>query len=85
MLTSKDQSELMKLMVKISGAKRGIEVGTFTGYSALCFAEALPEDGKLYCLDTSEEWTNVAKEYWEKAGVSDKIELILDEGVKTLD
>eukprot|EP00345_Euplotes_harpa_P005782 CAMPEP_0168327086 /NCGR_PEP_ID=MMETSP0213-20121227/5693_1 /TAXON_ID=151035 /ORGANISM="Euplotes harpa, Strain FSP1.4" /LENGTH=177 /DNA_ID=CAMNT_0008329933 /DNA_START=153 /DNA_END=686 /DNA_ORIENTATION=+ len=80
-----DQAELMKILVQISGAKKGIEVGVFTGYSSLCMAEGLPEDGKLYCLDVSEEWTDIGKKYWELAGVQDKIELILAPAVETLD
>src|SRR5690606_16245011 len=59
------------------GARRILEVGTFTGYSALCFARALPEGGKLLCCDVSEEWTQVAERYWRKAGLPDRIELRL--------
>ena len=55
----------MAFILKVMGAKRGIEVGTFTGYSALCLAEALPQDGKLICFDVSEEFTNVGKQFWE--------------------
>jgi len=57
MLTAPDQAEHMKFIVKAIKAKKGIEVGTFTGYSALCFAEALPDNGKLICLDVCEEFT----------------------------
>ena len=85
MLTAQDQAELMKIMVQISGAKKGIEIGVFTGYSALCMAEGLPENGKLYALDINEGWTNIGKKYWEEAGVADKIELILAPGIETLD
>ena len=85
MLTAQDQAELMKMLVQITGAKKGIEIGVFTGYSALCLAEGLPEDGKLFALDISEEWTNLGKKYWEEAGVADKIDLILAPGVETLD
>uniref|UniRef100_A0A7S3KC42 SAM-dependent methyltransferase n=1 Tax=Euplotes crassus TaxID=5936 RepID=A0A7S3KC42_EUPCR len=85
MLSSQEQGELMKLLVAISGAKKGIEVGVFTGYSALCLAEGLPEDGKLYALDVSEEWTSIGQKYWEEAGVADKIELILAPAIETLD
>ncbi len=85
MLASQDQSQLMKMMVQISSSKKGFEVGTFTGYSALSLAEGLPEDGKLYCLDVSEEFTEVGKKYWKEAGVEDKIELIIAPGVETLD
>ena len=77
--------ELMRLMVQLQGGKRGVEVGTFTGYSALCFAEALPEDGKLTCLDVSKEFTDLAREHWKKAGLDHKIDLILGPAVETLD
>ena len=54
----------MKLLVKVTKSKRGIEIGTFTGYSSLCFAEGIGEGGHLLCCDVSEEWTNIAKKYW---------------------
>ena len=75
----------MKMMIQISQAKRGIEVGTFTGYSALVMAEGLPDDGKLIALDISEEWTSLGKKYWKEAGVDHKIDLILGDGCETLD
>jgi predicted O-methyltransferase YrrM len=84
-MTAQDQSELMKMMVMTSKAKKGIEVGTFTGYSALCLAEGLPEDGKLICLDISEEYTTIAQKYWKEAGVDHKIDLRIAPGVETLD
>ena len=85
MLTAVEQAELMKMMVKLSWAKKGIEVGTFTGYSALWLAEGLPEDGQLICLDISEEWTSVGLKYWKQAGVDTKIDLRIAPGVQTLD
>ena len=85
MLSSQEQGELMKMLVQITGSKKGIEVGTFTGYSALCFAEGLPVGGKLYALDVSEEWTDIGKPFWEEAGVADKIELIIGPAIETLD
>ena len=85
MITGRDQAELLKFMVGLMGAKRGIEVGTFTGYSALCFAEALPEDGKLVCLDVSKEFTDLAVKYWKKAGVDHKIELQLGPATEYLE
>ena len=85
MLTALDQGELMKTMVQIAGAKKGIEVGTFTGYSALWLAEGLQEGGKLICLDVSEEWTNIGKKYWKKAGVEERIDLRIAPGIETLD
>lgn len=77
MLSAPDQAEHMKFLVKMSKAKKGIELGTFTGYSALCMAEGLPEDGKLITIDVSEQYTNIAKKYWAEAGVDKKIELRL--------
>jgi predicted O-methyltransferase YrrM len=75
----------MSFLIKLAKAKKGIELGTFTGYSALCLAESLPEDGKLICSDISEEWTNIAKMYWVEAGVDKKIDLVLKPGHEVLD
>jgi caffeoyl-CoA O-methyltransferase len=66
------------------GAREAIEVGTFTGYSALAVARALPPDGRLLCLDVSEEWTSIGRRYWDEAGVGDKVELRLGPGLDTL-
>lgn len=85
MLTEKAQAELMKKMIQISKVKKGIEIGTFTGYSSLCLAEGLPEDGKLVCCDVSEEFTSIAKEFWNKAGVEHKIDLIIKPAIETLE
>jgi caffeoyl-CoA O-methyltransferase len=79
-----DQGQLMALLVKAIGAKRIIEVGTFTGYSALSMAEALPEDGRLVACDVSKEWTAIARRYWQEAGVAEKIDLRLGEAIDTL-
>ena len=79
-----EQGAFMTLLARLIGAKRAIEVGTFTGYSALCVARGLPEDGQLICCDVSEEWTSIARRYWEKAGVSDRIELRLGPAIETL-
>lgn len=80
-----DQARLMALLVKLMGARRCIEVGVFTGYSALAVALALPADGTLVACDVSEEWTAVARRHWEKAGVASRIELRLAPAVQTLD
>ncbi len=80
-----DQGALMALLVKLLGARRTIEVGVFTGYSSLAVALALPADGKVVACDISEEWTSMARRYWEKAGVAGKIDLRLAPAVKTLD
>jgi caffeoyl-CoA O-methyltransferase len=70
-----EQGALMALLVAATGARDIVEVGTFTGYSALCLARALPDVGRLLCLDVSEEWTSIGRRAWEKAGVDGKIEL----------
>ena len=80
-----DQGQFMQLLVKMLGARRTIEVGVFTGYSSLAVALALPADGKVVACDVSEEWTAMARRYWEKAGVAGKIDLRLAPAVETLD
>ena len=85
MLTPADQAEHMAFMVRIAGSKKGIELGVFTGYTSLCFAEALPEDGKLIAIDVSEEFTGIAHKYWAEAGVDKRIDLRLDGGLKVLE
>ena len=80
-----DQGQFMGLLAKLVGAKRCIEIGVFTGYSSICVALALPPDGRIIACDVSEEWTSVARKYWEKAGVASKIELRLGPAVETLD
>ena len=72
-----EQGQLLAMLVQISRAKKVLEVGVFTGYSSICMARVLPERGKLTACDTSEEWTSIARRYWEKAEVSKKINLIL--------
>lgn len=79
-----DQGNLLTLLVQIVGARRVVEVGTFTGYSALCIARGLPDEGHLLCCDVSEEWTAIGREHWERAGVGDKIELRIGPGADTL-
>jgi predicted O-methyltransferase YrrM len=79
-----DQGALLALLVRTIGAKRAIEIGTFTGYSALAIAAALPAGGRLFCCDISEEWTAIARRYWKQAGVADRIELRLAPASKTL-
>jgi predicted O-methyltransferase YrrM len=84
MMTPPDVAALLGLLVRISGAKRAIEVGTFTGYGSLAIASALPADGKLICCDISEEWTAIGKRYWERAGVTARIDLRLAPARETL-
>ena len=85
MLIGKDQGIFMSMLVKSINATSAIEVGTFTGYSSTCIAMGLPENGRLICVDQSEEWTQIARRYWKAAGVSDKIELRLGDGRAVLE
>jgi caffeoyl-CoA O-methyltransferase len=80
-----EQGALMALLVQLVDARRCLEVGTFTGYSSLSVALAMPPDGRLVCCDISREWTDVARRYWAQAGVADKIELRLGPALDTLD
>jgi caffeoyl-CoA O-methyltransferase len=84
MQISPEQGAFMTLVTRIVGARSAVEVGTFTGYSALCIARGLPADGHLLCCDVSEEWTSVGGKYWEQAGVADRIELKIAPAVDTL-
>ncbi len=84
MQISPEQGAFLEQFARVLGAKRILEVGTFTGYSALCFARALPADGKLVCCDVSEEWASIARRYWRKAGLDDRIELHLAPAAETL-
>jgi predicted O-methyltransferase YrrM len=79
-----DQGALLALLVRSIGAKMALEIGTFTGYSALAVAMALPADGKLVCCDKSEEWTAIARRYWKEAAVAEKIELRLGPALETI-
>ncbi|MGH6814564.1 MAG: O-methyltransferase [Hyphomicrobiaceae bacterium] len=79
-----EQGHLLALLVRLIGARRVLEIGTFTGYSALAMALALPADGRLVTCDTSEEWTNIARTYWQRAGVADKIDLRIAPALTTL-
>ena len=85
MQISPEQGQLMSLLVKLLGARRAIEVGVFTGYSALTVALALPEDGRLLACDISDEYTRIGKPFWEQAHVARKIDLQLGPAVTTLD
>jgi len=79
-----DQATFLRLLVAATGARRAVEVGTFTGLSALAVARGLPADGRLLCLDVSEEWTNLARAAWKKAGVDGKIDLRIGPAADTL-
>ena len=74
----------MTLLTQLAGARNAIEIGTFTGYSSICIARGLTADGHLICCDISEEWTSIAKKYWEKAGLAGRIELRLAPAIHTL-
>jgi predicted O-methyltransferase YrrM len=85
MQISPEQGALMQLLVRLLGARRTLEVGTFTGYSALVVAEALPADGRVIACDISEEWTAIGRPFWRQAGVADRIDLRLRPAIETLD
>jgi caffeoyl-CoA O-methyltransferase len=85
MQISPEQGQFMALLVELMGARKTLEVGTFTGYSALVVALALPADGRVVACDVSEEWTSVARRYWDEAGVAHKIDLRLGPAWKTLE
>ena len=80
-----EQGALLQMLVKLTGARRTVEVGVFTGYSALAVALALPADGRVLACDISDEYTRVAGPYWQRAGVADRIELVLAPALQTLD
>jgi caffeoyl-CoA O-methyltransferase len=79
-----EQGAFMTLLTRAIGARRAVEVGTFTGYSALCVARGLPDDGRLLCCDVNEDWTSIGRRFWEKAGQAHKIELRLGPAAETL-
>jgi predicted O-methyltransferase YrrM len=85
MQISPDQGQFMALLVKLLQAKKTLEVGVFTGYSSLVVALALPPDGKVIACDVSEEFTSIARRYWQEAGVADKIDLRIAPALETLD
>jgi caffeoyl-CoA O-methyltransferase len=79
-----EQGAFMTILVRAIGARRAVEVGTFTGYSSLCIARGLAEGGTLLCCDVSEEWTSIARRAWQRAGVADRITLRLAPALDTL-
>jgi caffeoyl-CoA O-methyltransferase len=79
-----EQGAFLQLLTRVLGVRRAIEIGTFTGFSALCIARGLPVDGSLLCLDRNEEWTAIARRYWERAGVGGRIELRLGPALESL-
>jgi caffeoyl-CoA O-methyltransferase len=80
-----EHGQFMALLVQLMGAKNALEVGVFTGYSSLCVAMALPDDGRIVACDISEEFTSVARRYWKEAGVENKIDLRIAPALATLD
>ncbi|MGI9229050.1 MAG: O-methyltransferase [Gammaproteobacteria bacterium] len=79
-----EQGLLLALLIKLIGAKRVIELGTFTGYSSICMARALPDDGRIICCDVSEEYTAIARKYWQAAQLEQKIDLRLAPALDTM-
>jgi caffeoyl-CoA O-methyltransferase len=84
MQVAPEQGAFLTLLARVIGARLAVEVGTFTGYSALCLARGLSDDGRLLCCDVNEEWTAIARRYWKEAGVAHKIELRLGPALDTL-
>lgn len=84
MQISHDEGALLTMLVRLVGAKSAVEVGTFTGYSSICIARGLADGGRLLACDVSEEWTQIARAYWKKAGVADRIDLKIAPAVDTL-
>jgi caffeoyl-CoA O-methyltransferase len=80
-----EEGAFLAMLVELTGARRCIEVGTFTGYSSTAMALALPDDGKIVCCDVSEEWTSLARRYWDEAGVGGKTDLRIAPAAETLD
>lgn len=85
MQISPEQGQLMRLLIELTGARRALEVGVFTGYSSTVVALSLPGDGELVACDVSHEWTAIARRYWREAGVESKIELIVQPALATLE
>ncbi|WP_433331176.1 O-methyltransferase [Spirillospora sp. CA-294931] len=84
MQISAEQGPFMTLLARMTGATRAVEIGTFTGYSSICITRGMGAKGRLLCCDVSEEWTSIARRYWEKAGLADQIELRLGAALDTL-
>jgi caffeoyl-CoA O-methyltransferase len=79
-----EQGAFMTILTRLLGVQHAVEVGTFTGYSALCIARGLADGGKLVCCDVSDEWTAIAREYWDRAGVADRIDLRIAPALETI-
>ena len=79
-----EQGAFMTILTRLLGVRNAVEVGTFTGYSSLCIARGLADGGTLVCCDVSDEWTSIAREYWERAGVADRIDLRIAPALETI-
>src|SRR5262245_4979934 len=84
MQVAPEQAAFLTFLAKLLSARQAVEVGTFTGLSSLAIARGLPADGRLVCLDISDEYTSIARRYWQRAGVADRIELRLGPAAETL-
>ena len=84
MQISPEQGTFLTMITQITGAGNVVEVGTFTGYSSICLARGLGAGGRLTCFDVSDEWTSIARKYWDRAGITDRVELVLGPAVETL-
>ncbi len=84
MQVAPEQGAFLNVLTRLIDARKAIEIGTFTGYSALSIARGLPADGRLVCCDVSEEWTSIGRRHWEQAGVADRIDLRLAPALETL-
>jgi caffeoyl-CoA O-methyltransferase len=84
MQVAREQGLLLTMLTRLVGARRAVEIGTFTGYSSICIARGLADGGRLLACDVSEEWTAIARKYWARAGLQDRIELRIAPAVETL-
>ena len=84
MQVSHDEGQLLTMLARLAGARRAVEVGVFTGYSSICIARGMADDGHLLACDVSDEWTSIARRYWKRAGLEDRIELRLGPALDTL-
>jgi caffeoyl-CoA O-methyltransferase len=84
MQVSHDEGELLTMLARLTGARRAVEVGVFTGYSSICIARGMADDGHLLACDVSEKWTSIARRYWKRAGLEERIELRIAPALETL-
>jgi caffeoyl-CoA O-methyltransferase len=84
MQVSPDEGQFLTMLTRLVGARRAVEVGTFTGYSSICIARGMPADGHLLACDVSDQWTSIAQRYWQRAGLEDRIELRIGPAIDTL-